>query len=148
MGTSVSDFYIGSLKPNEIAGEILASLEHCCLLESGPYHKWLEQSGKNFQELSISDDSKWTLLPGKNSEYFLHIHPSRFSSNTLRVKSNLLKTAVAVIVFESICSSGDYSPITINYLRKEFLGLSPIKENQMEGVMKLARYLQNRCRFD
>ncbi|HSV88080.1 MAG TPA: hypothetical protein VLH61_05515 [Bacteroidales bacterium] len=147
MGSSVSDLYTGSLSPSTIAGQIGTQLKAIGKFEYLPYQNWIQLSPGKYCEISLSDKSKWTLLTGNEPDFYLHLHPSRYSENTIRVKANLLKSAVAMLAFEkinpvSLQNKSDFE--LINQLRKQFLDLSPVNGKNITGIVTLAGKLRDR----
>ena len=145
MGSSVSDLYTGLLAPDEIALEISKQLIDMGLYNATPFFRWIDQAEKHNRELSISDGSKWTLLKGKPADFYLHIHPSRHSLYTARIKTTILKSAVALVAYVYAKQENDITALALNRVRKDCLGLPPIKEDHMKHILELAVDLQDRC---
>nr|MEE4176924.1 hypothetical protein [Bacteroides sp.] len=146
MGASVSDFYHGAMDTGEIASEITGKLMALNLFEKARFFQWIDHLEIQFRELTVSDGSRWTLLKGKDKVFYLHIHPSRHSLHTLRIKTSILKSAVALVAYEHFFRVMVSSPDTVNFLRMEYLGFSPVKEDQMKGIWGLAQMLRDRCK--
>lgn len=145
MGSSVSDLYLGALEPREIANEISGQLKAMNVFEKVSFFCWIDLSEMQFREMTVSDESRWTLLKGKEEDFYLHIHPSRYSPHTLRIKTSILKTAVALVASQFRSQNMDVAPDTVNFLRKEYLGLSPVKEDKMKGILGLTQLLLEHC---
>lgn len=145
MGASLSDFYTGTLSPNEIASEICKELKHLSVFAPLDFKNWIEETAKKFRLVKLSDHSEWTLTQCDDYEYYLHIHPSRYSQNTFRIKGNTLRTAVAMLAYEKFSAKAACDLKTINLVRKEFLHMSPIDERHMEGIVKTIDFLKIRC---
>jgi len=145
MGASVSDLYTGGLSPENIAAQVGNQLKGLGTFEYQSYYDWIQESPGGFREITISDSSVWTLLQGKCSYFYLHLHPSRYSEQTIRVKANILKSAVALLACEHM-NLGSTHPLQdadkINFLRKEFLGLSPVNIRIKSGIGSLADKLR------
>ncbi len=108
------------------------------------YKNWLDQNN-GFRELIISDSSIWTLRI-IDKESYIHIHPSRYSDHTIRLKANTLKTVLCTYLFEE-ADSFLFDPFVINLYRQKYLGLSPIKllgnHNEMESTFNLLSHKIN-----
>lgn len=142
IGKSQMDFYIGCLTPEQIANEIIAYLGSKKILDESPYLDWIGSADNLFREARLSDDSIWVLLPGKIAGHHVHIHPGRRSPLTVRVRSETLRTAIAVLC--NARQSGDMriSLKMINEARNKLLGLPPVKEYHTErGLGRMIRLL-------
>ncbi len=144
IGKSQMDLYTGSIPSEQVAGEIKHYLEKRGLIEENLYLSWLGRGNEPYKMTRISDNSIWILLAGKVPARWVHIHPGRYSPHTLRVRSETLKTAIAVICF---CNKYDldYNNLTvINHVRTCFLDLSPMKEiSAAKGTGRIIRLLAN-----
>lgn len=147
MGSSLSDLYTGNLNPESISQQVLTQLNNTGKGTHGEYTLWLKKQKGNFREIQLSDMSRWTLLLGDNHEYYVHIHPSRYSANTTRIKTNLLRTAVALLVWEKSLGDNDLLPETINNIRADFLNLSPVDQMQMQGIISTVKLIRQGCNF-
>ncbi|MBT1704111.1 hypothetical protein KK060_12530 [Fulvivirgaceae bacterium PWU20] len=125
IGGSQMDLYHGLLSPDRISDEIIEYLQQNCLLEKNVYLEWLNQND-GFRLLTLSDGSIWVLREGKEKDKYVHVHPGRYSPQTLRVKASVLKTAIAVKIHVR-----DHPDITVNteLLNKirKLIKLSPLK---------------------
>lgn len=146
MGASVTDLYTGSLNPDAIAKEVTAHLQEKGLIESSPYSNWIDLASKHFREITLCDGSRWTLLKGKEAGSHLHIHPSRYSPLTFRVKTSILKSALALIAWCSFLQIEELQVEQVNFLRAKYLDLSPVKDGQTNGILVLAMNLRNLCK--
>ncbi len=138
IGGSLMDLYLGALAPSEIAGSIVDYLDQQKFSGIDNYRKWLRGEGKNYREVEISDQSRWTLRLGEKQERYIHIHPSRYSPHTIRVRSSSLKSAILFCVL----NSGETANILshINGIRKEYLDLPPLKNlNSASALLNLVR---------
>ena len=92
------DLYLGSLNPRQISNEIINKIKNFGLYTYIKYRKWLSEEGKQYKQIDLSDTSVWMLRFGNEKDRYIHIHPGRYSPNTMRVKAKTLKTAIAVNV--------------------------------------------------
>lgn len=145
IGKSQMDLYSGNLSLEEIAEGIKLFLNSNHLLEKKAYILWLNSSGQRFRTITLMDGSKWILLPGNLPVRWVHIHPARYSPFTLRVRSDTLKTAIAVICYCNNYGPGYPDLNVINQTRINLLHLSPMKEISPEkGTGKLIRILSGK----
>lgn len=141
-GKSQTDFYTGRLTPLKIAREIKSFLEGKKLLEKASYLQWLDRPGSLYRITEISDGSVWVLLPGKTEGRHVHIHPARYSPLTLRIRSETLKTAIAVLWYCNLCGRDHNDLKVVNEAREKLLGLSPVREVKAQrGIGKIIRIL-------
>jgi hypothetical protein len=137
IGASQMDLYIGELSVQDIENQIVAHLNKNNILDKTLFENFIE-SQKDFFEITLSDSSRWTLRKGNDVTHYIHIHPSRYSIHTIRVRAGILKTAISL----ELSKIENYNTLIINTLRIE-LGLSPIK--QMEdsvGLEKMVKILR------
>jgi len=127
IGTSQFDFYIGNQTPMSIANEILSILEKDNTLALSDYTNWLTLEGADYRCVSISDGSNWTLRLGQGDRY-VHIHPSRHSKKTVRVKSSSLKSVYAFLFHYGV-SDAEISIEKINFVRNRLAKLPVLKPN-------------------
>jgi hypothetical protein len=125
IGGSLMDLYLGELTPAEIARSITTYLDLRKVTGMRSYREWLGGEGRDFREVEIEDHSGWTLRLGEKKERYIHIHPSRYSPHTIRVRSSSLKSAILFCALHD----GETENILadINRVRKEFLNLPPLK---------------------
>jgi hypothetical protein len=144
IGKSQMDLYTGSLPPEQIAGEITDYLEKNRLLDESAYLSRL-RSEKPYLLTRLSDTSVWVLLPGRIKGRHVHIHPGRHSPHTIRVRSETLKSVIAILC---LCSRFGKDPLDINSVnqaRVEILGLSPVRDiSACAGIGKLTLILSGK----
>jgi hypothetical protein len=134
IGNSQMDMYVGSLKVEAIKEEIILKLKGLSLFEKDMIVKYLEENNSYFS-IKISDDSVWVMREGRDKIQFVHIHPARYSVNTLRVKANTLKTALVATKF---LNKMENNLQNINDLRVKYLNLSPIKDiEESQTIVKI-----------
>ena len=125
IGGSLMDLYLGKITPSGIARSITAYMNKQSVTDLTSYSKWLREEGKDFREIEIEDHSRWTLRFGERKGRFIHIHPSRYSPQTIRVRSSSLKSA---ILFCTLYKEETENMLTgVNRIRREFLDLPPLK---------------------
>lgn len=127
LGNSQMDLYYGDLSVEELSNEIIYFLETHSLLEEEVFKKWILKETKKYQSIVVSDESKWTIREGTEEGYYVHIHPSRYTKKSLRIKATTLKTVLVVLKYLKLHNQTEYTLALVNKLRKEVLNLSPIK---------------------
>ena len=142
IGKSQMDLYTGRLSPGRIAEEITGYLKLKDLINKEKYLRSISQTQLSFMETRLSDNSVWVLLPGKIPGRHVHIHPGRHSPLTIRVRSETLKTAIAVLCYCNRYCKDHYDLDVINRARTKLLELSPVKEvNPKRGLGKMIEIL-------
>jgi len=138
IGNSQLDFYIGNLSSENIKADMSAWLRSRQLYQKDNYKDWINENG-GFREVKLSDNSVWTLRIIEK-ESFIHIHPSRYSTHTMRIKANTLKTVLCTLLFEDIDTFA-FNIESVNYYRDKYLDLSLVKvngnHNELEAVFSL-----------
>ncbi len=139
MGHSVTDVYEGNLTPQAIASHIYSTLKKQGLDHERNYQDWLRQEQTHYRTITLSDQSQWTLLEG-HSEKYIHIHPSRYSPLSFRVKSLTLQSAVWVLyemkkLPRELALKDEDIPF-VNAIRKKRLQASPLHTNMTIGNLK------------
>jgi len=126
IGESQFDFYTGSLDVLSITNEVISYLKSQNVVSLIEYQEWLISEGVDFRCVLLSDGSSWTLRLGPGSDRYIHIHPSRHSKNTVRVKSSSLKTAYAFLLYYGL-SDAEVSIEKVNFIRNKFAKLPVFK---------------------
>lgn len=142
IGSSQLDLYLGSLNPLQIATETIAYLQEQGALEHEAYQHFTRGKGTDYRVFTLSDNSDWVLRWGVVTGRHVHLHPARYSRDTVRIKANILKTAVAA----SIATLRYKQPLSlqlINQVRTQWLELSPLKEYVTAGGLSNAIAMLN-----
>ena len=143
IGESQMDLYFGNYSPNEIARQIIDLLKEKKVLLRENYMKWLKDDKENYQLVTTSDKSVWTLRLGESVERYVHIHPGRYSPQTRRVKALTLKTAILTLCCERSGELKLSGKELINEVRKQYLKEPPLKSVSNEsGLGKLLDLLR------
>ena len=142
IGSDVMDVYLGELSPPDIGKEIVSHLESGRRLTPEAYRNWLELNG-GYQTIALSDGSRWILRLGDQERRYVHVHPARRAPGTLRVRANVLKTAVLTLAVAGIHGADPLEIAAINGVRGEFLGYSPISTSNagraIRGIIDVLR---------
>jgi hypothetical protein len=122
----------------QISEQILDYLNQNKIFLFEKYRKWLSKDGKDYQLLTLSDKSVWTFRLGENLERYVHIHPGRYSTHTIRVKATTLKTAILILYCEKIGLIKSIETQTVNQIREIHLDEPPLKSfSSASGLRRL-----------
>jgi hypothetical protein len=136
IGHSNTDVYIGRLSPSQIISEILSLPEISACKTKEDFKKLIVASGKDYFEKILSDGSAWTFRLGEDDVKYIHVHPSRKSPFTVRVRASSLKTAVTYHIYYNGHLETEETERKINFLRKNYLNLPPIKSLKNSQALK------------
>jgi hypothetical protein len=144
IGNSQMDLYTGNLSPAEIDNSIRTLIDEKIVNSFQSYFKWVHNEGKDYRIISLIDNSKWTLRVGNEDERYVHLHPGRYSENSIRVKAAALKTAAAALLWKKLNNLPELDLSVINYVRKNFISAPPVKaipQKENRGLMKILSLL-------
>ena len=143
IGSSQLDLYIGRLAPVQIAAEVLQYLEEHRLQHPVRYQEHLLATGTSYRLLTLSDKTDWVLRWGVVEARHVHLHPARYSARTLRVKANVLKTAVAALIAAKRRGENTETDVPyINEVRAAWVALPPVKDFDIsEGLRHMLALL-------
>lgn len=128
IGSSQLDLYTGPLSPLQIAQEVLQYLANHHLQHPVHYQEHLLAAGAAYRLITLSDKTGWVLRWGVVEARHMHLHPARYSKHTLRVKANVLKTAIAAaIVAKRRGETPGIEAQFINEVRATWVALPPVK---------------------
>lgn len=126
IGDSLLDIYVGILGVHDISRQVLNHHELIKISNLLEYQSWIKGEAKSYKNIYISDGSSWTLRLGTNDKRYIHIHPSRYSCNTLRVRGSTLKTVIAYVAYFGL-SDRNITVEKVNIARLNLTKLPPIK---------------------
>jgi hypothetical protein len=126
IGESNVDFYYGILDPEAISNQVISYLETVISINNSDFNLWVNSNGTDYKCIKLSDGSNWTLRLGLNAERYIHIHPSRYSKKTVRVKSSTLKTVIAYFYTYGILDN-QISVEKVNRIRNKIVKLPCLK---------------------
>jgi hypothetical protein len=139
IGNNLIDLYYGKFTVKMILEEISVFAEKNKLSDPESLEKWL--SPHEYRKTELSDSSIWIIRQGLDSSRYLHIHPAKHSPCTFRVRATTLKTVAAFMVLNENPAEADFSLKTINMIRTEKLGLSPVKSLEKgKGISRVREY--------
>lgn len=127
IGESQMDLYLGELTPMLISHQIIEQLHAKEAFRKAAYIEFIHTQNIGYQTLILSDTSVWILRIGEVEGRHIHIHPGRYSPQTIRVKASTLKTAIALSVWMKLHNYSEATIEMLNYVRKDILGASPVK---------------------
>jgi hypothetical protein len=126
------DIYTGDMTPDTIGREVIEILQSEQVLVEDEFTNWIKSG---YQQIKLKDQSEWILRKSENSKQYIHIHPARTGSNTIRFKGSTLKTIYMLKAnpegFQNLPSLED-----VNRIRSK-IALSPVKKlEKNKGIMK------------
>lgn len=127
LGNSQFDYYIGKLLVEDIKLEVYEYLNTNQLLDCAIYKEWLDKQN-GYREIELSDSSRW-VLRFVDKQQFVHLHPSRYSKHTIRLKANVLKTVFCTLLFHN-WQEDEFDIGQVNHCRTNYLQLSAIDESE------------------
>lgn len=138
MGASQFDLYTGHLSTDTIKKKVTDQLLRTGHCTQQAYREWIA-GNHGYRTLVLSDKSGWTLR-FIDKPAFIHVHPSRYSVHTIRVKANAIKSVLCYLIAEEVTQVVDVTKL--NQLRTQYLQLSPVSaiENK-EEISKVYRLL-------
>jgi hypothetical protein len=128
LGTKLMDLYTGVLSPRELSTHVLDELHSAGRLELDAYRAWLIGQDK-YAVITLPDESRWVLRLGDEQDRYIHLHPGRWSPNSIRVRANVLKTAFVVLAHVGIFGGDPMDRGLVNAVRMEYLGISPLGQD-------------------
>jgi hypothetical protein len=136
IGTSLMDLYTGKLTPKEISDSIIKFVLKKKLVARINFNYWLHQEGKEYKVIELKDKSRWTLRIGEKQGRYIHIHPSRYSPYSIRIRAVSLKTTILFLALHN----KEFETLTnlqlLNKIRKNFLDQPSIKSVQSASAIK------------
>ncbi len=136
LGDSQFDLYNGRLKPEQIADELTKTLKGFRAFERENYFRWVDSSNQLYWQLTVSDQSEWTMRKGDDENYYIHIHPSRHSKFSQRIKASQLRTALATLVMANM--KGEKPGLQLmNSVRRDYLGMSGLNKQLAREIFAI-----------
>jgi hypothetical protein len=138
------DLYFGKLSPADISKQIISHLKKVKNFYYDEYVSWHRNDGEDYKLIHLSDKSIWTLRQSENQERYVHIHPGRYSLNTIRVKATTLKTAILILCYMQAGEIKLIKTDDLNFIRKKYLNEPPIKSfSSASGLGRMINLLGN-----
>ncbi len=127
IGPQLTDIYFGDYSVEQLLEIIKTKLIQLASFEKPSYGNWVDNSGRHYNFLELPDKSKWTFRLGEKEGRYIHFHPARLS-NSFRIRGTTLRTAMALKTITKGDKALYKDTAFINNIRKNSLGLSPIKD--------------------
>lgn len=134
LGTRLMDLYTGSLSPRDVSRHVIEHLREAGRLDLPAFRDWLAGQDDYAVVTLAEDESPWVLRLGDQTQRYVHLHPGRWASATVRVRANVLKTAFLVLAHVRIHGGNPMDREVINEVRRDLLGLSPLGDDPDEGL--------------
>lgn len=119
------DIYTGTLTPEAIGHAVINILKSNHVILQNDFDGWVA-SKNGFQQINLEDGSEWILRKSNENERYIHLHPSRTGSFSVRFKGSTLKTVYLLRTgftdAPEMPSLGKVNPVRLQ------IGLSPIKK--------------------
>ena len=142
LGNSTMDIYYGPLSANQIKNEIINNDK----FRSLDLDERIDDNG--YLSIILSDLSSWIIRNSDHMEYKFHLHPARYSINTVRIRSTTLKTILALIFQVESKNLTVIDLQLINETRKILLRESPIKSFTRNSKMyKIFKILEKELKI-
>jgi hypothetical protein len=126
VGSKLMDLYHGPFSPPEIADQVMTHLGRTRLAAPTAFRAWVEAGG-GYRVIEFPEDtSQWVLRAGDEDDRFVHVHPARYSPFTIRVRANVLTTAVMALALTARQGGDPLSRPVVNAVRRDYLGLAPV----------------------
>jgi len=125
VGSELMDLYHGPHSPEQIAKELTDRLQAQGNYAPEAFDAWV-RGNSGYRLEPISDGSIWTLRSALDEDRYIHIHPGRHAPNTLRVRANVLKTAVLVLAETAQRGGSPLDLHRINRVRAKYLRLENV----------------------
>ena len=126
LGTRLMDVYTGDLTPRELSAWVIGELRRVGRLDLDGFREWLLMGEEYAMLTHPADGSRWVLRLGDEAGRYVHLHPGRWSSATVRVRANSLKTAFLALCKAGIDGGDPMGRALVNEVRTALLGLSPV----------------------
>jgi len=126
VGAKLMDLYHGPFSPREIGEKVLADLKRARRDTPDAFRAWVEaEAGYRVVEFP-EDTSRWVLRYGEEGGRFVHVHPARYSPFSVRVRANVLTTAVMALAHAGVHGGDPLDRKVVNAVRRDHLGLAPV----------------------
>ncbi|KJF43425.1 hypothetical protein [Draconibacterium sediminis] len=144
IGSNLFDFYLGELTPGQVCNASLNYFVTKNIITQTDFNNWLRNA--EWKKITLPDESKWLIKRGDQPDRYVHIHPAKFSTHTIRVRATTLKTVLTLCVHKiPFSDDAEQNLQSVNKQRISYLQLSPIKslEEEDSGILKLWQLFVN-----
>ena len=143
VGGKLMDLYHGPFSPAEVAGQVMARLRKAGHDTPAAFRAWVD-AADGYRVIEFPEDtSRWVLRAG-DDDRFVHVHPARYSPFTIRVRANVLTTAVMALAYVGLHGGDPLSRPVVNAVRRDYLGLAPVGRDPSgdEGIGSVIELLR------
>ncbi|WP_423128173.1 hypothetical protein [Gaoshiqia sp. Z1-71] len=119
------DIYTGRLSPETIGNQIICFLKNEKAFHPDEFKTWLNATS-GYRHIRLDDGSEWIIREGVEPERYIHVHPARTGSCTIRVKGSTLKTSLIL----KINHPDLLLPVSLHEVNRvrQLAGLPPVKK--------------------
>ncbi len=136
MGSSKMDMYYGKIQVADLFNDLIKQIP---ANDENDFKQWIS-SNNSFQTIKLTDQSTLVIRYAAGTQ-FIHLHPGRYSIDTVRVSANVIKTAVIAVAALNHSQIMEINTETINELRTSLLELSPIANLEKSDQINLLNEL-------
>lgn len=126
LGTRLMDMYTGPLTPRDVSAWVSDELRRLGRFELPAFREWVAGQGDYATITHPDEQTAWVLRLGDEQGRYVHLHPGRWSPNTLRVRANAVKTAFVAVAFARLHGGDPMSRRLLNEVRERYLLLPPL----------------------
>jgi hypothetical protein len=127
------DIYTGAMTPESIGNAVIDILKSKHVFRPENFAQWVD-STNGYQKIQFEDHSEWVVRKSVEAERYIHLHPSRDGSFTIRFKGSTLKTAYLLKTGFAHLQE-PLSLERVNSVRMQ-IGLSPVKKlDRNKGIL-------------
>jgi hypothetical protein len=143
IGENLIDFYTGQLPVEKLINQSYQFFSEKGIIGKPAFSEWLYPA--EYRKITLDDLSEWVIKLGNDADKYIHIHPAKYSPNTIRVRAATLKTVVALMIENgAILAQTNENLAVVNHIRDKYLLLSPVKSLQHgKGILKLWEMFSN-----
>ena len=144
VGGKLMDLYHGPFSPREIADQVMTHLRKAGHDNPPAFRAWVAASD-GYRVIEFPEDtSQWVLRAGNEDDRFVHLHPARYSPFTIRIRANVLTTAVMSLAYTGRHGGDPLSRPVVNAVRRDYLGLAPVGRDPSgdEGIGSVIELLR------
>ena len=128
------DIYTGEMTTEAIGNSVIAFLKSNQVYQVDAFTRWLGSS-TGYRQIKLEDHSEWIVRKSNESERYIHLHPARSGSLTIRFKGSTLKTVY--LLRAGVAKHGEIPSLEdVNRIRM-VIALSPVKKlERNKGILK------------
>jgi hypothetical protein len=142
-GDQPSDLYLGAAAPADLAAEATTRLADAGAGDRGAFTRWVGEAG-GYRTLTFGDGCDWVFRVGDVPDRWVHMHPGRYATHTIRAKTIHLRTAVTALHAAGATGADPFALDLVNAARADHLGLPPIPDLPRDvGLGRIIGLLQN-----